>query len=1516
MATNQPPANPGNSTSYQVLQYHGLPPNPPELDVRFTSCNVRSWEKAIVRYARLREILPAITGQAHGIDPQVYSRMQLEAQGMIEPSITESTYKGGLSEDVLDLEPHELIASVKTFCDRSVHPSVHEQLRTEASNLTIDKDESIDDYVERHLDLRRRMLRSRVPGMEDETQYIPFIIKGLRTRPSMQQQTSSLLVSTHDTINSLHLTIRTIAANQEEIWSQRGRGRRGGRRGRGRGRGRGTSIYDSDKADTETVTTASGSGNPRPRGRGRGRGAYKRGPAANAVMGSDTRSVPDDDNAEDYGSDPVNSEFTSYILDFTLDSACHPTFIRLKHNPHVAHRSGHATVADGRRVPVSDYHDVNLATPSGYTFTLKRVCAARFADNLLSVPQIVDEIGCQVIFRATDVLLVAPDDHSNIIARATRHGQRYILKLKLISATPQISKGSSSDSQPRSSPPDQSACAITPRRVMADPPPPPNPPPQPQNVPQHMQPPQPHPPPRTRNTKTAAPAPQWPVAVLPSSVPTRRPTRLGSVSTPKPIPYLPTPRAQTQTNSIPFPSHLPHVPPKHRALIDAYYNWHLRLNHAPLTSLHEMAADDRHGLPAQMRQTPPPMTCSGCNIGHHSRAPHKSTTSRPPFGHTVATDLLGPLPKTKEGHQHILTVTELHTRMRFICLLKDRKQTPRFLSDLLTHVASHTGQRIARVRCDNANEYLTRQVLALSRRDGFAVDPTVPHTPQQNAVAERFNRTLIARVRATLSSMQLPFDKYWSFCALNTTEKLNVMKQSTIDAIPRELWDKYRSPRSPSPPRSLDLNQFRAFGEYGHIPLLQAIKTKGEPRSLLVRYLSTPKTGTFRVLDPAIGQILTCRAVNYRPYNPSYDPQRFIAHALPLQEGHKRRVNLHHVIPQMASTALVPTPSPAAPQPTVLTPHVPAVPVAPEVPADPADPATTDPADSVVPDATPAPTVAYRVAQGDPAVAAKRANKPTLPMAADLPPPPRNLPEARRHLFAKQWRQAYAEEVELLQFFGTFNMVDKRSLPRNTLIPRAQIKFVYKEDDDGQVTGFKARIVYPGNRLIDGVHYDSKDTATYSADRDSLRFVIALASQRRFSLFHVDLKSAFLHERFKGKKALYMQPLPAFDGSVQYTNVAYMLTANLYGTPQACKVYIQGAYQHLRMHGYIQCKSDQNVFHKTDSDGTIVMALTIDDFLVAASDTRVYHKLLQTLSLKYRTKDLGPATRILNWTLRRPAGHPTQYHVSQPHKIQQFIDLMGMSSSHPVPSPQVKGHLIHARMPSENPLPLTYPYAAALGVLRYIADCTRPDIAFVTGALARSTKDPTMRHWRALQYVARYLRGTQHMGLQYRGTDTPLQAYADADFAGCSDTRQSTHGNVLYFAGSPISWCSRRIKTVVISSCAAEYISNSKAGEHILWIRSLIKEVCGPIAHPTILHNDNTAAETIAKSRGQTKRSKYIEVRWHHIRDLVARRVLDIAHLPSQTLVADILTKCLYVPQFQAHVRRLKLTTWTRQSSP
>ena len=59
------------------------------------------------------------------------------------------------------------------------------------------------------------------------------------------------------------------------------------------------------------------------------------------------------------------------------------------------------------------------------------------------------------------------------------------------------------------------------------------------------------------------------------------------------------------------------------------------------------------------------------------------------------------------------------------------------------------------------------------------------------------------------------------------------------------------------------------------------------------------------------------------------------------------------------------------------------------------------------------------------------------------------------------------------------------------------------------------------------------------------------------------------------------------------------------------------------------------------------------------------------------------------------------------------------------------------------------PYLSTIGGLMYLANCTRPDIAFAVNLLARYSSEPIKRHWKGINNIFRYLRGTSDMGLFY-----------------------------------------------------------------------------------------------------------------------------------------------------------------------
>nr|GEY73717.1 retrovirus-related Pol polyprotein from transposon TNT 1-94 [Tanacetum cinerariifolium] len=68
------------------------------------------------------------------------------------------------------------------------------------------------------------------------------------------------------------------------------------------------------------------------------------------------------------------------------------------------------------------------------------------------------------------------------------------------------------------------------------------------------------------------------------------------------------------------------------------------------------------------------------------------------------------------------------------------------------------------------------------------------------------------------------------------------------------------------------------------------------------------------------------------------------------------------------------------------------------------------------------------------------------------------------------------------------------------------------------------------------------------------------------------------------------------------------------------------------------------------------------------------------------------------------------------------------------------------------------------------------------------------------------------------------RAFADADHAGCQDTRRSTYGSVQFLRERLISWSSKRQKSAAISSTKVEYIALSGCCAQILWIYHFIKE--------------------------------------------------------------------------------------------
>ncbi|GKD06059.1 hypothetical protein Tco_1181033 [Tanacetum coccineum] len=129
-----------------------------------------------------------------------------------------------------------------------------------------------------------------------------------------------------------------------------------------------------------------------------------------------------------------------------------------------------------------------------------------------------------------------------------------------------------------------------------------------------------------------------------------------------------------------------------------------------------------------------------------------------------------------------------------------------------------------------------------------------------------------------------------------------------------------------------------------------------------------------------------------------------------------------------------------------------------------------------------------------------------------------------------------------------------------------------------------------------------------------------------------------------------------------------------------------------------------------------------------------------------------------------------------------------------------------------------------IGSLMYLT-ASRHDLVFVVCMCARYQSKPTKKHLEAVKWVFRYLQGSINMGLWYpKDTAMALTAYADADHAGCQDTRRSTSGSAQFLGDKLVSWSSKKQTSTSISSTEAEYLTMSEYQLADIFIKALPRE--------------------------------------------------------------------------------------------
>jgi len=185
---------------------------------------------------------------------------------------------------------------------------------------------------------------------------------------------------------------------------------------------------------------------------------------------------------------------------------------------------------------------------------------------------------------------------------------------------------------------------------------------------------------------------------------------------------------------------------------------------------------------------------------------------------------------------------------------------------------------------------------------------------------------------------------------------------------------------------------------------------------------------------------------------------------------------------------------------------------------------------------------------------------------------------------------------------------------------------------------------------------------------------------------------------------------------------------------------------------------------------------------------------------------------------------------------------------------------------------------------------------------------PTYLHLQ-VQRILRYLKSTISYGLLLcRSSSHILQAYSDANWAGCPNNRKSTGGFCVFLGPNLISWSSRKQRTVLRSSNESEYRTFATTIAELILLQSMLHNLGLYLPLPPTLRCDNIGTTYLSANPAFYARTKHIEIDFHFVRDKVASKTLDVCFIFSKDNLANIFIKPTSWPYFSLICTKLNIT--------
>ena len=264
-----------------------------------------------------------------------------------------------------------------------------------------------------------------------------------------------------------------------------------------------------------------------------------------------------------------------------------------------------------------------------------------------------------------------------------------------------------------------------------------------------------------------------------------------------------------------------------------------------------------------------------------------------------------------------------------------------------------------------------------------------------------------------------------------------------------------------------------------------------------------------------------------------------------------------------------------------------------------------------------------------------------------------------------------------------------------------------------------------------GVDYEE----TYSPVMDAitLRYLISFTVHEQLEMHLMDVVTAYLYGSLDNE--IYMKipegfAMPKSCNSKSREMYSIKLQRSLYGLKQSGRMWYNRLSEYLIKEGYTNDAICPCVFIKKTISEFVVLAIYVDDINLIGTPIEL-QKAIDYLKNEFEMKDLGRTKLCLGLQIE----HLTNgIFVHQSAYTEKVLKRFCMDEAHPLSTPMVVRSLDVNKDPfrpqekDEEILGSEVLYLSEIGALMYLANTTRPDIAFAVNLLARYSSAPTRRH--------------------------------------------------------------------------------------------------------------------------------------------------------------------------------------------